>query len=113
MHKKFRIKKNHEFQKIIFHKKIINTYNFVFYSKKNDLNFPRFGISVSKKLGNAAVRNKIKRQLRMFLINLSKEINFNNKKSIDIIIIVKKKFLLNNFEENQKVFNKIIKQIID
>ncbi len=38
--------------------------HFIIYRKKNKLTNSRFCISVSKKLGNAVIRNKLKRQVK-------------------------------------------------
>ena len=39
---------------------------FVFYVKSNNLETSRLGIAVSKKFGNAVIRNKFKRKIREF-----------------------------------------------
>ena len=59
---------------------------FVLHEKSNDLKYDRFGISVSKKLGNAVFRNKYKRIIRSILDN-HKKLYINNK---DYIIILRK-----------------------
>lgn len=55
------------------------------YIKDNGLNVYRFGICVSKKIGNAVTRNKIKRRVKD-IIDKSK-LQFKNK---DYIIVLKK-----------------------
>lgn len=55
------------------------------YIKDNDLKFQRFGICVSKKVGNAVTRNKLKRRLKD-IIDKS-QLHFLNK---DYIIVLKK-----------------------
>ena len=55
------------------------------YINDNDINNCRFGICVSKKLGKAVIRNKIKRRIKD-IIDKSK-LQINNK---DYIIILKK-----------------------
>ncbi|WP_285813503.1 MULTISPECIES: ribonuclease P protein component [Staphylococcus] len=65
MEKAYRIKKNSDFQMIYKRGKSVANRQFVIYTKTNkDLEHFRLGISVSKKLGNAVVRNKIKRAIR-------------------------------------------------
>ncbi|SHH16326.1 ribonuclease P protein component [Thermosyntropha lipolytica DSM 11003] len=55
----------------------------IVYIKENNLGHNRFGFVVSKKIGNAVVRNRIKRQLRA-IINEEKN---RIKGSFDIVII--------------------------
>jgi len=65
-------------------------------------------LSVSKKLGDAVDRNKIKRQVRMMFLNIY---DFENS-PIDIICIVKPKYLENSFSDNQNQLEKLIKKAI-
>lgn len=62
--------------------------------------YDRFGISVSKKLGNAVFRNKYKRKIRTIVDNYKKEY-LNNK---DYIIILRKEALSRNFKELNEDF---------
>jgi len=63
--KAYRIKKNSDFQFIYKKGKSVANKQFVVYTKANkNLEHFRLGISVSKKLGNAVVRNRIKRAIR-------------------------------------------------
>ena len=52
---------NHEFNNIIKNGKYKKNNEFVIYYLDNNLDHPRFGISVSKKIGNAVTRNYYKR----------------------------------------------------
>ena len=65
------------------------------YKDENTVDNYRFGICVSKKIGNAVTRNKIKRQLRTIITD-NKRLFQNNK---DYIIIVKKSSLMLTFEQ--------------
>lgn len=110
MDKLHRVRKNEDFQTIIKDRKSVANAKFVVYYKKNDLSFLRVGISVSKKLGKAVVRNKIKRQVRM----MAKEL-FDQSEGIDYIIIVRNKFLDDSYQGNKKdllfLHNKINKRM--
>jgi len=65
MEKAYRIKRNSDFQAIYKNGKSVANRQFVVYTYKNrDLKHFRLGISVSKKLGNAVTRNRIKRAIR-------------------------------------------------
>lgn len=59
-----RLKKNKDFQMVYRQKKSFVGKYLVLYIRKNGLNDVRFGFSVSKKIGIAVERNKIKRKLR-------------------------------------------------
>lgn len=84
MKKKYRIKKSLDFDNIIKKKRSFANRQFVIYYNKNEYNHCRVGISVSKKLGKAHVRNKLKRYVRE-CFNKRKE----HLETFDIIIIVR------------------------
>ena len=67
MKEKYRIKKNEEFQAILGQRKFFRSPSFIVYTKKKNLDLSRSGISVPKKLGNAVLLNKTKRQIRSML----------------------------------------------
>ncbi len=92
-----RIRKNEEFQKIYNSKsqKLFSYYS-IMYIKKNNYDYNRLGVVVSKKNGNAVVRNRIKRLLREFFRKNEK--NFSKENSCDIIVISKKHFGEKAFE---------------
>lgn len=96
------IKEHQEFEYIIHNCAFKNSKNFVIYNKDNDYNYPRFGIAVGKKLGNAVIRNRSKRIMRE-LIHKNKKL-FKNRK--DYIIIIKKGFIERTFNElNNEMIN--------
>ena len=76
------VKKNTEFSYIMkdgkkYYCDILNLYII-----KNSYNYNRFGISISKKIGSAVIRNKFKRQIKDIIDNL--DIKFNG---YDILLI--------------------------
>ena len=99
-----RIKKYTEFQKVIEAADVKKTYFFVSYRLKNELGYSRFGISVPKKTGNAVIRNRIKRQVRA-AIGLST----NFEEPIDIVIIVRKAYQIDNFEQIKSEIQQLVK----
>lgn len=108
MKKELRIRKNEEFSSIM---KLKNSYackSFVLYCAPRKMDHARAGISVSKKLGDAVDRNKIKRQVRAMLLNV---FDFNESTK-DIIVIVRTHYLENDFETNQYDLEKTIKKAI-
>lgn len=111
MKKKFRVKRNEDFQAIISRKQSFACKEFVLYVAKNDFGHARVGISVSKKLGNAVVRNKIKRQVRELCAKV-----FDFDASMDYVVIVRKGFLDRTFQQNLEslkfVFSRVTKKFI-
>ena len=101
---KNRIKKYSEFQKVIKAADVKKTCFFVSYRLKNELGYSRFGISVPKKTGNAVIRNRIKRQVRA-AIGLST----NFEEPIDIVLIVRKNYDINNFEQIKSEIQQLVK----
>ena len=80
------VKSNEEFNLIMNKGKCLKNKYFVLYSKNNDKDLYRFGITVGKKVCNAVNRNKLKRQIRNILDN-HKNLYSKGK---DYIIIVRK-----------------------
>lgn len=115
MEKEYRIKRNSDFQAIYKNGKSVANRQFVVYTYKNrDLKHFRLGISVSKKLGNAVTRNRIKRAIRENF-----KVHKQNIIAKDIIVIARQPAKDMNTLEIQsslehvlkiaKVFNKKIK----
>lgn len=91
---KNRIKKHSEFQKVIAEGDVQKTNFFVAYSLKNELGYSRIGISVPKKIGDAVVRNKVKRQIRAAIAQST-----DYSKSLDLVIIVRRNYNTSDFKE--------------
>ena len=101
MDKAHTIKKNQEFENIMKTGKRNNNQFFTLYTKKPETINYRIGISVPKKLGNAVLRNKIKRQVKTILHDLSKEFPIQQ----DCIIIINRPFLeLSFFEKKEAIY---------
>ena len=105
MKKKNIIKKNQDFQRIIKNNKSIVSKEFIIYLEKNNNSIYHFGISVSKKLGNAVVRNKLKRQVKSIIDKKDYQNTFN------CIIILRKGVLKINYWEMQNALFKIIEKL--
>ena len=84
MKKEYRVKSSQDFDNIIRKKQSFANRQFVIYFQKNKLEHMRLGISVSKKLGKALERNKIKRYIRETF-----KTRKNHIKNYDIIIIAR------------------------
>lgn len=96
MKKKYSLKRNEEIAKIVQNKQAIRNGSYIVFYKKNNLDFSRVCISVSKKLGIAVVRNKIKRQVREMITDI-----FAFERSYDYVIVVKSNFLTYDFQTNK------------
>ena len=83
------VKKNLEFNEIIKKGKKYYSDLFFVYILKNSFPYNRFGISVSKKVGNAVIRNKYKRRIKNIIDNTP--ISFNgydvNLNLVNILIL--------------------------
>jgi len=62
--KKQKLRSNGDFKALLTHKFWVSNELIKLCMKGNDLGFPRFAVSVSKKLGNAVTRNRLKRLAR-------------------------------------------------
>ena len=105
MKKKNRVKKNEEFQEIIRRRNSYANRSFVVYTSKRKEAEARVGISVSKKMGNAVKRNKIKRQLRMMI----DEIYDYRSENLDLLVIVRANYSKQNYLNNKKDLEMAIK----
>lgn len=105
--KKFEIVKEHyEFDNIINEGKSIGNKVFSIYFLKHDKEYPKFGIAVGKKIGNAVTRNKYKRIIRNIIDN--NKLLF--KKDYDYIIIIKRKCLDLSFKELNDNLSELVKE---
>ena len=98
MRKLYIVKTTRQFEDIINTGKCFKNKYFVVHEKNNELKYDRFGVSVSKKLGNAVFRNKYKRIIRSILDNY-KKLYINNK---DYIIILRREAINCDYELLEK-----------
>ncbi|HFL3828508.1 TPA: ribonuclease P protein component [Clostridioides difficile] len=86
MDKEYRLRSNEDFIKVYTKGKNYWNRNLILYVKKNGLENSRIGFSITKKIGNSVVRNKIRRRMKEIC-----RLNFNKiKVGYDIIFIPKK-----------------------
>jgi len=105
MKKRDRVKSNILFNDIINNGLRVSNKFYVLCKEKSDTNV-KFGIAVGKKVGNAVVRNKIKRQIRHIIDkNIKLFPNFYN-----YIIICKKEVLKLSFNEMEFELIKLIQK---
>lgn len=100
------LKENYDFERIIRNNKSYkNPYCFIYIENKNNNEPYKFGISVSKKIGNAVVRNKYKRRIKSILDKN------NYVKSFNCILILRKTVLDSNYNEIEKSINNDLKKL--
>ena len=107
MKKKYIVKKNTEFNKIINKKQLIKNKYFVVYYFDNNLKYNRYGISVGTKIGNAVLRNKYKRRIRCIVDNYKKDFS----KGLDCIIILRKGSLQLSYQDMCNELQSLMKGI--
>ncbi|MFW6287248.1 MAG: ribonuclease P protein component [bacterium] len=97
-----RLRKSKEFGRVYNRGKSLATYNLVLYYFPNKSNINRVGFSISKKIGNAVVRNKIKRRLREII-----RLKENVKTGYDIIVIARKPVVKLDYKGMERDINKL------
>ena len=102
-----RIKANEEFGNTVRKGKTLKASSYVVHYRSNSLGLCRIGLSVSKKIGNAVTRNRIKRQLRAMCDSL---IDYNNH-DYDVVIVVRSNFLEGSFDFNKETLKKMLSEI--
>ena len=95
------LSKNSEFKSLINGKKISNKYSTIFFKRLSGKNSNRLNISfvAKKKLGNAVIRNKIKRRLRNIMNEAYKTIDIKLHYSY---LLVAKKMIFDDKYTNVK-----------
>ena len=105
------IKKKEDFSHVFRNGRFLNcssfTINYAIKSKTVKIRLPRFGIVVSKKVGNAVQRNFAKRRTKA----LKKIFLYFGKNELDYILVVKKKLLGENFKVLSSELEKTLRKI--
>lgn len=71
MNKIYRLKNKREFDVVYKNGKSYWNRNLILYVNKNSLDYNRIGYSITKKVGNSVVRNKIRRRMKeIYRLNL-------------------------------------------
>jgi ribonuclease P protein component len=105
MNKQQRIKKNKEFQRVFKKGKSFANRQFIVYVLKSDQPEFRLGLSVSKKVGNAVTRNRVKRYIRQTFLEIKEDVMPN----ADYVIIARQQAADLDFHESRKSLEHILK----
>ena len=101
------IKKEQEINDIInTGKRLYNRYYYIYNKENSNNKYYRFCICVSKKLGNAVIRNKNKRQVKDII-----DSNLTFKSNQDYVIILRKDINLLNFDQKRDELLSLLKQL--
>ncbi len=105
MDKMYRLRNNMEFRKVYNKGKNYWNRNLVLFVKKNNLGYTRVGYTITKKVGNSVVRNRIRRQMKEIY-----RLNFDRiEKDYDLIFIPKKSVVDISFIELESAMIHIMK----
>lgn len=103
MKKEYRVKKSSVIERIVKTRKSTGDRYFVVYKKENhDNNHFRVAVSVTKKYGNAVMRNKIKRQVREIVFKMDIQSKF------DVFIVIKNSANKLSFNEIKTSIEKLV-----
>ena len=105
------LSKNEDFKSILGGKRISNKYLTIFFKKISGKNEKKLNISfiTKKKIGNAVIRNKIKRRIRNIMCDAVKNLNLNLKYSY--LLIARKKILNEKYENIKQILYKDFEKI--
>lgn len=101
-----KIRKRSDFQAVYEKGKRIHLKSFIVLLSRNDKGTARFGITVSKKVGNAVRRNRIKRLVREFF-RLNRD---RIPESTDVVIIARKDLSLTRYRDVASELGQVLKQ---
>lgn len=101
------IKKNKEYRRIYKHGKAVADRNIVLFSLVNNLQSCRFGFTASKKIGNAVIRNRIRRLFREACrLNLEKF-----QKGFDYVLMARYSIVGVNYQQVEESLLKLLVSI--
>jgi ribonuclease P protein component len=106
--KNYRLAKREDFNKVYrFGQSAANRQFVVYYKPQPDVEHFKLGISVSKKIGNAVVRNRMRRVIKEIVRHLASRIKYQ----VQIIIIVRNPAVTMNYQSLEKSIIHIMKKV--
>lgn len=107
MKKTYRVKKNEEIENILKGHKKQGNKNYIIYIKENsEAKHFRLAMSVSKKIGNAVVRNHGKRMIKQVFLEIKNEIL-----PFDIFVIAKSNSKELDYDETKNEIYNLLKRL--
>jgi len=106
MQKRLRLRSKTDFANVFKHGKAAANHQFVVYVKKSEAESFRFGVSVSRKIGGAVVRNRIRRRVKEIVRRMEPEM----RKQVDIVCIVRKAALELDHEGLQRSLRHVFRR---
>ncbi|MCM3785286.1 ribonuclease P protein component [Neobacillus mesonae] len=99
MQRRFRLRNRSDFSRVYRYGKSFANYQFVVYGlRRKDVEQFRVGVSCSKKIGNAVVRNRMRRVIKEIIRHHEAEIVDN----MDLVFIVRKGAVSMSYQEMEK-----------
>ena len=102
-----RVKDKQEFVSVVKKGKTLKETPYIVHYLDNGLSVCRVGLSVSKRIGNAVMRSRIKRQTRAMCDSL---IDYSSH-TFDIVIVIKPEFINSTFDDNKTKLNNLLSKI--
>ena len=107
MNKKYVLKHSYDIEDTLKARQSVGSKNYILYYKKNNLDKSLIAISVSKKIGNAVVRNYQKRVTREIVREIINQIPGYN-----MLLVIKINSVPLSFEEKREQINYVIEKFI-
>ncbi len=101
-----KLKKNYEFKKVYDEKKYFVEKYIVMYLSMNNSTLNRVGFSVSKKIGNSVVRNRVKRLMK----EAFRQVSVNMKHGYDMVFTARVGSAAADFKQIERNMSSIIKK---
>ncbi|WP_067622068.1 ribonuclease P protein component [Alicyclobacillus acidiphilus] len=105
MQSQFRLKENRDFRRVFRRGKSFATPRLVLYYCDNREGRVRIGFSISKKVGNAVVRNRVKRVMRAVFQSFLPELA---ELSVDLVVVCRKEAAAADYHELEQDVSKLL-----
>ena len=106
---KYKIRKGWEYRHIYkIGRRKANRY-FVLYVVETNLGYSRIGLSVSRKLGNAVIRNRVKRLIRE--IARADDYSFLKEASMDMVVVARQGMVGVKLDEARTAFTNLVRSV--